>query len=207
MPALAKAPDKRSRGGLNHGLIVFLNRAAGGGYEIPATGNDPLGATWGTPHYYGSLTKSKLARDDNGIFIFDTSIVEQDIARRNLLLDLAPASTTGNAEEPELELEDGTKLAGTDSGADDTTLPVVMLFYFGSQISSKDQVFASVMQASRATSIEFDRGQWSQVALQLKSIDGKNYLPVAPAGDTNFAGITFANLTGNAKFGKWFAEV
>lgn len=207
MAGYAQDIAKKARGGKNALIGVFVTLNSGGtAWEIPASGTDPLGGTYGDAHYLGSLTKSKLDRDESGIPKFTTNIIEQDVKRRNMHLELAPASS-GAKDEPELSTEDGTQVAGKNSGSYNTDLPVLIIFYFGAKVGGKNNVHASIMQASRASSVEFDNGQWSTISLELGAIDAKGYLPVAPAGDTNFTGITFAALTGNARFGKWFYQV
>lgn len=201
MAGFVRAPTAHSRGGkFTVGYFVVKN-SGGTGFEIPGTGTDPLGASYGTIHEFGSSTKTQWPRDTAGIWSIKSTIVEVSVAFRNILNAMAPA-TGSTAKNPTLELEDGTQLEGDTGGGGNDDMPYLCVFYLGKAVGGEHPILTFVGQVSRVGGGESDPNNYSTQTIEFNAVDGLGYTPNPPTYDI-LDDATFAALSGNSKYGYW----
>lgn len=203
--ALTAVPGSRTRGSGNLFHFKEIDRSTSGVFTAKTAGVDALGEAFDTFHILGSHTESPMSRDDKGLYKIEVQIVENDLARFNLLQAVAPFSASTTKDAPELNLEDGTNLEGTGSTGGDTTKPYYQGIYGGpNSVAAKKRKFYLVGQFDKASQLPFKFNEWNVFKVIFQGVDANGYVCTNPAA--GFTGITAPTLTTTKRGGTWVEE-
>src|SRR4051812_44991280 len=107
MSALVQYTSVRTKGGGNKIIAKRIQRnVTTGAFEAFSGTTDELGGAAGSFHEIGSVESSDVPRDDKGTHKLDLTVVEFDVARKNLAINAAPYSATAAVKKEALDLED-----------------------------------------------------------------------------------------------------
>lgn len=208
MPQLAQVQASRTKGGGNYIAIVQVDKQADGTFAAH-TGTDVFGVAAGSVHIIGSVEETGYAREENGANKFDVTLVEQDIDRKNFLINAAPYSTTSAASKEELILEDDTVLESTDGSSDDSSKPYFQIMVFGKPTAAgKEHVFFGIAQFSRSGGWNTKAKTYSKLKVSATTVDANGYVTILPSTVTfpRFTGVTAPTLSTTKAMGIWVEE-
>lgn len=204
MPSLVKAPATYTYGSGNNGWIKQVKRN-GDGTFTSITGTDVLGELADTWHDIGTLLESPISRGADGFHQVDFKVGEDDIERKQFILQVAPFSNTTQINRSEVLAEDETVFVRGSEG-EDITRPYFQIAKIekNGDDSTKQTAFYGVGQFSLESKRDNKPNTLNTKDYKFKTVDAKGYVCTNPA-DAIFTGITAPTLSGDKAAG-WYVN-
>ena len=201
--ALVPKTTDRTRGAGNALFFMQIEmKSDGTGFQALSATNDCLGVAAGAFHQIGTMDKSPVARNADGSYTVDTTILEDDTVRMNLFNAVAPYDPMGANKPPEYIAEDGTIIVSSSGNTYDPTLPVFLFVKREANLDGKARFFYFVGQFDRASKRPNDPKNWNLKDAKINSINALSFVTSNPT-DALFTTytVTAPTLSGASVFG------